>query len=289
MCKKMTFLAPLGLSLLVLAATFVPSALAQREPPLPPPLQNLRDEGAQMRYLGNQGGLNGWIAIQGGQEQYFYVTEDGQSFVMGLLFDRDGRVTTVRQVQQLQQSADGETLDMFMGLDTAEMDAQREQRRQGSTRSEFRTPAEQLYSDLENSNWVAVGKEDAPVVYSFIDPRCPYCHDFINDLRGEYLDNGHVQLRMIPVGFREDTIAQAALLLAVPNPESRWFRHMDGDETALPPSRNINDQGVQRNLAVMQSWDVNVTPFTVYRAASGEIKILQGRARDVSSIINDLR
>ncbi|MEC8666039.1 MAG: thiol:disulfide interchange protein DsbG [Pseudomonadota bacterium] len=275
----------LFLALFLLQAT---PALAQGTPPLPPPIQNLKDEGAQLRYLGQQHGLDGWIAIKGGQEQYFYVTKDGQAFVMGVLFDRDGKMVTLRQVKELQDQSGAETLSFF-----AEEEAERQALSGGATAAEpvnqeFKTPSEQLYDDVESANWIKLGRDGAPVLYSFMDPQCPYCHAFMNDLRANYIENGLVQVRMIPVGFRADTKAQAAFLLAVPNPQRRWYEHLAGDETALPISADINEQGVERNLAIMQSWKVNVTPFSVYRAKNGEVKIIQGRAQDLAQLISDL-
>lgn len=249
----------------------------------------MMSEGAQMRYLGQHSGLDGWIAIKGGQEQYFYVTADGQAFVMGLLFDKNGKIITLRQVQRLQESSDGETLDLFAGGQFAEGPQATLDEEGRATSREFKTPSEQLYSDIESSNWVRLGSEAAPYIYVIVDPQCPHCHAFLNDLRRDYIENGLLQVRMVPVGFREETRAQAALLLAVANPQERWYNHLDGDEGALPVTSDINQQGVQRNLAILQSWKVNVTPFTVYRAGSGEVKIVQGRAQSIEQIMADLR
>ncbi len=265
------------------------SSMAQENPPLPEPLQNLVKEGAQMRYLGFKNGLDGWIAIKGGQEQYFYVTPDGQGFVMGLLFDKNGKIVTLRQVKELQEQGGGAVLDLFAS-DKFTPEQQSEPNQPGNAvKKEFKTPSEQLFDDVENSNWVSLGDPAAPYIYTFVDPQCPHCHAFINDVRRDYIENGILQVRMIPVGFREETMAQAAFLLAVPNPQRRWYSHLDGDDAALPVTADINQQGVQRNLAIMQSWKVNVTPFTVYRAGGGEVKIVQGRAQDIEQMISDLR
>ena len=51
----------------------VSPAFAAKEtaiPEIPEALQVLADRGAQMRYLGNDHGMEGWIAIYQGQEQY---------------------------------------------------------------------------------------------------------------------------------------------------------------------------------------------------------------------------
>lgn len=256
------------------------------EPPLPAALKTLSDEGAQMRYLGKAHGMDGWISIKSGQEQYFYVTPDGGAMVMGLMFDNDGKVLTLEQVNALRQQ-EGDILDLFAGPDRQGRNTAQEQTPDLSA-AQYNNPSEQLYSDIENSNWVAFGDDDAPVIYSFIDPQCPHCHNFIRDLKDDYIGNGLVQLRVIPVGFRDETLAQAAFLLAAPDPEDRFYRHLDGDEAALPVTRRVNRQGVQRNMAIMQSWQLGVTPLSVYQAKDGSIKIVQGRAKDIPSIIQDL-
>lgn len=262
------------------------TAQQQKDPALPPALQTLSDEGAQMRYLGKIHGMDGWISIKNGQEQYFYVTPDGGAMVMGLLFDRDGKILTLEQVNALRQQ-EGEILDLFAAPSRQERAAEESQKDEMKA-AQYQNPSEQLYSNLEDSNWVAFGQPDAPVVYSFIDPQCPHCQNFIRDLKDNYIGNGLVQLRVIPVGFRDETLAQAAFLLAAPDPEDRFYRHLEGDESALPVTRRVNQQGVQRNMAIMQSWQFGVTPLSVYRAADGSVKIVQGRVKDIPALIRDL-
>lgn len=250
-------------------------------PTLPKPIQNLVDEGAQIRFLGKDHGLDAWITIKNGQEQYFYVMPDGEAFVMGVLFDDTGRAVTVDQVSRLRTESGDEILDTLASDFPAANQGQNES-------FEFKTPAERMFYDIENSNWVPMGNPGAPVIYSFIDPQCPHCHAFVNDLRNGLLENGKVQLRMIPVGFKDETRAQAAFLLATPNPQERWMRHMDGDETALPAKSEINQQGVQRNLALMQSWKFSVTPMLVYRSKDGSVKLVRGRPKDLDAMIADV-
>ena len=50
----------------------------------------------------------------------------------------------------------------------------------------------------------------------------------------------------------------------------------------------INDQGVQRNLAVMGSWELTATPMVIYRGKNGLVKIVRGRPKDAQSVIGDL-
>lgn len=261
------------------------SALAQSADPLPElpdPIQNLVNEGAQIRYLGKDNGMDAWLTIKNGVEQYFYVLPDRSAFVMGVMFDKTGKLVTVQQVNRLRSEGDT-LLDTLAEFPTPEGNATE------SKPFEFKTPAEQMFADIESSNWVPLGKPGAPVMYSFIDPQCPHCHEFVQKVKNAgYLDNGQLQLRMIPVGFKEQTRAQSAFLIASPNPQERWFKHMAGDKDALPAKSEINQQGVQRNLAIMQSWKFNVTPMIVYRGGDGSVKLIRGKPQNLQSIIADI-
>jgi len=80
-------------------------------PKLPDPLQNLANEGAQVRFLGKDYGLEGWIAIKNGQEQYFYVVPSTGVFLTGILFDEKGKAVTIKQVQRLRSQTGSDLLD----------------------------------------------------------------------------------------------------------------------------------------------------------------------------------
>jgi thiol:disulfide interchange protein DsbG len=250
-------------------------------PTLPDPIQNLVDEGAQIRYLGKDHGLDSWLTIKGGVEQYFYVLPDQSAFVMGVLFDEKGKLVTVRQVDRLRSQGDS-LLDNLAEFPIDESAKSNEA-------FEFKSPSEQLFADVEGSNWVPLGQAGAPAVYAFIDPQCPHCHSFINDvLAAKIFENGQMQMRLVPVGFKEETRAQAAFLIATPDPQGSWMRHMAGDETALPARKEINQQGVMRNLAIMQSWKFNVTPMIIYRAKDGSVKIVRGKPKDLDALVADI-
>lgn len=282
------------LSLLLIAMAAPAGAQAEADlPPLPDTLKNLAVQGAQVRYLGREAGLDGWLFVQGGQEQFFYVTPDREAVLMGLLFDKSGKLVTVRQVQNLQKGNDP-TLESLVNADqgasvtdTAESAIAKLQEQ--LVKQSAMTPAEKLFAAVEKAGHVALGSESAPVIYAFLDPQCPHCHAFMNDIRKDYIDGGQLQVRMIPVGLRDDTKAQAAVLLASPDPQAAWFRHLDGDKNALPVSGQINLQAIEANLEIMHEWKLDATPTIIYKAASGEIKIIRGKPRNPADILNDLR
>ncbi|MCB9975035.1 MAG: thioredoxin fold domain-containing protein [Rhodospirillales bacterium] len=250
-------------------------------PTIPDPLKALVNEGAQIRFLGRDEGIEGWIVIKGGVEQYFYVLPTG-AFLTGLLFSKEGKALTIQQVQRLRGQGD-DLLDR-LASDTPESPSAANPQ---SARPELKTPSEQFFYDVENSNWIAFGNAGAPVFYAFVDPQCPHCHEMMKDLR-PVLEEGKVQLRLVPVGFRPETEAQAAFLLATPDPVSLWWRNIDGDTNALPAKREINTQGVQRNLSIMQVWKLSGTPTLIYRGKDQSVKIIEGKPKELNSLIADL-
>jgi thiol:disulfide interchange protein DsbG len=93
---------------------------------------------------------------------------------------------------------------------------------------------------------------------------------------------------MIPVGFSEETLAQAAFLLAAPDAETRFYDHLNEKSGVLPAKTNTNTKGVEKNLALMQAWKFTVTPMTVYRGKDGKVKIMRGRAGNINDILAEL-
>ena len=268
------------------------SSFAQTgEPPLPESIEGLVSKGAQVKYLGKISGLDGWIMIYRGQEQYFYVTEDGSAFVSGLLFSADGEPLTVRQVERLQKSGEAQILDNLLSREDDREIGSVVANQQKELERLKKSPAEQLYQDVSEANWVTFGQPGAPVVYAFIDPTCSHCHDFIDEMRGEALENGAVELRVLPVSRFPDSkenMQKAAFMLASPQPEKDFYAHMEGKEDALPGQGDLNTQAVQQNLAVIQKWQLDAIPFIIYRSKSGDVKIIRGKVRSPSVLLSDL-
>lgn len=264
------------------AQTPVPT---QPTPPLPAPIQNLVNEGAQARYLGNDYGLESWLTVKNGQEQYFYVMPGGKAFVMGVLFDDKGKLVTIDQLQKLRNS--GDPIVDALADDAAALAASR-----ATAQDQAQKPlsaSDRMYSDIEGANWIPLGKPDAPVVYAFIDPQCPHCHAFVQDLRQRgALDQGLLQIRVVPVGFKPETQAQAAYLMAAPDPAARLLAYLDGDAQALPVKPEISAAGVTRNVNIMQAWSMDATPFVVYKNRTGAMKIVRGKPQDMGAFLKDL-
>jgi hypothetical protein len=107
-------------------------------------------------------------------------------------------------------------------------------------------------------------------------------------MRHDYIEKNKLQVRVVPIGFKDETVEQAAFLLAAPDPQAALFKHLEGDKTALPVQPDINTQGIERNLAIMQSWKFDVTPIVIYRGADGRVKIVRGKVKDIPALLADL-
>jgi thiol:disulfide interchange protein DsbG len=280
-----------------LILSFLSVAQAQTAvPPMPKQLDPLVKEGAQVRYLGDDLGLEGWMVVMRGNQQFFYVTPDKKALLSGVLYAEDGTLVTTRQLQRL-GSDDKNLIDQFVGgmkgapEATAGRSGPQSVDTTAPSESDYAnlSPSEQLLLTVEHSNWVALGDENAPVVYSFIDPQCPHCHDFINDLRRGFLKRGMIQLRVVPVGLMNaDSLKQAAFLLSAPDAENVFYKHLDGDKDALPINNTFSTDGVELNIDIMRGWGLDVTPFSIYRDAAGKVKILKGLPSRLEELMSDL-
>ncbi len=242
------------------------------QPQAPEVLRSLITKGAELRYLGRDQGLDGWVTIINGQEQYFYVSPDGQAILSGILYNRQGEVVTRRQVEQLRQRA---------GLSPAAT---------STAAKATASKGEQLLQAVESSNWFPLGNNGAPPVYSFIDPQCQHCHEFLKQIRdAKLVEDGKLQLRLVPVGIiNKDSVQQAAALLEDADAGRKLYEAIDGNPAAIPSVEGINTQAVQQNLSIMQAWKMTATPFTVYRARDGQVKIIRGTPNDIKSLVDQL-
>ena len=157
------------------------------------------------------------------------------------------------------------------------------------------------WADLEHSQWIADGRDDAPrKVYVFMDANCKYCTKFWSDAR-PWVRSGKVQLRHIMVAVIAPTSAgKAATLMVDPDPAKRLSsfeeahafgvvrmladgtRHSLEDPNlqpmqSVPPEigRSLND-----HERLMRSLGLRGTPGIVFRALDGRLATRPGIPSD---------
>ena len=310
----------LFLALLTICFTIISTnvrAQATNTMAYPDYIQSLADKGAQVRFLGNDLGLSGRMTVKDGHKQFVYATPNQEAYVVGVLLDRTGKLITADQIdryikanpaylqQQFQQYQPPKAIPAPTPVPTTQVapkptpvvTASATPTPTTSTISiqpvkvDTDSPSEKLLKILKAGNWVEFGKPTAPLVYAFIDPECSHCHQFIADLREKKsYETSDIRTRLLPVGIMgKESLYEAAKLIDELHPQKAFFDHMDGDEFALPVDEKYNIQKVQENMAIMQDWELDVTPFVIYRNKMGQVKIIRGRPKDIDALLTDIK
>ena len=232
---------------LSLGAALLQVPLAQAEE-LPAPIRQIEAKGAKI--IGRfdaPAGLRGYAAQYQNRGMTLYLTADGQHVLLGNLYDANGKDLSAEPLQKLV----------------------------------YAPMAKEVWGKMENSSWIADGKDDAPrIVYLFSDPNCPYCNMFWEQAR-PWVNAGKVQLRHIMVGIiREDSPGKSAALLAAKDPKKALADHEKaGKASSLKALAKIPadvQAKLDANLKLMQELELSATPAIFYLDSKGELQQQQG-------------
>lgn len=252
---------------------------------LPPFLLELRVSGAEVRFLGEDYGIYSWLATKDGQVQFFYSIPDGDAVISGgLLVGPDGEAITARRIVDL--NAKKPEMAEKIRKEGAPKQAKDSQTSKSS-------PGERLYTEAEGAQWFALGSDQAPPLYIFVDTQCEYCHKYWKELAAPYVEEGRLQVRLIPVAVTgENSKAEAASLLMSVDPAIAWEKYVDGDSAVLSggSGNEIALEAVQRNTEIFRDWNLKSTPYSVYRDSSGKVKVMRGMKPGVTAeiVVKDL-
>ncbi|MGB9151568.1 MAG: hypothetical protein WCD70_00590 [Alphaproteobacteria bacterium] len=268
------------------------------DPAANPVLANLQRIGAKFFYLGKNSGMDGWFIIKNGQVQILYGTPDNRAALIGVLYSTNGDNVTVSQVARLVQT-NKEVADLINS-------AQKEQKaiaQAGSLPavtpaaaapnampSTPASPGEKLIQDLSTASTVVIGANaSSPEILMVMEPNCPHCQATWKLLR-DSVTKGIVHLRMIPIGAPDsDDERAAAMLLNAPDALNAWDKYVGGDKTQLAGSPAASSLiAVRANHMLIDSWKIQRTPYLVYRAKDGKVKVVAGTPSTLSSVLSDL-
>lgn len=305
---------------LIAFVAFIPvTAMSQHtnnDPKPPKSLQELVNDGAQIYYLGEYEGMKGWAIVRDGQPEYFYENRDRTALVMGLMFNEDGEVVTIGQLQALYDRIGDDMYAATGGKFTEDFDTTPTQipsapnvvnntttpitdsvaseKPQQSNTPQYRqlqphevTPAHRMYTDLAQSKWITMNDAGLYEVAVFIDPECPHCRNLIKTL-APVIEEKQIKLRIIPVGMSDSALKKAAILLASANPIERLVNYVMGDGEALIASDSINTTAVENNVSTMLKYGFDVTPVIVYRTLDNQIRMIRGIPASYDVIVDDI-
>jgi hypothetical protein len=271
-----------------------------------PVLTGFTKAGAKLFYMGERSGLFGWFIVKDGQVQMIYVTPDKKTALIGGMFTSDGDNVTGQQITTLT-----ETNKEVADLVTAPAKQQDDVMKAGAAPGGFAaipggvpvkpevkgalptvslSPGERLLQDMQAAASAQLGKNDSAEIFIVITPSCPYCKATWRELRDAVMSN-KVQVRLVPIANApgSEDMRVAAQLLKASNPLEAWDKYVNGDKNALAgEADNIRLQAVSMNNLLIDKWNIQSTPYLVYRAKDGRVKIVQGKPERMPAVLSDL-
>ena len=240
--------------LLMLALASAPLAIAAT------PAQAKATDGSAVKFLESKGvtidarfsvpgELHGYAATRpNGRRVVFFTTADGKVLIFGTLVDEHGKNLTQ------------EYLDAYV---------QKPMNRQ-------------YFSSLEKSHWIAMGsKHPKRIVYAFVDPNCPYCHQFWEAARKAYPKG--LQVRYIVVGILgNSSVNKAAAILGAKDPAAALEKNELGFKDhsgAIAPVTRMPDHIhsiIAEHDRLMTKFGIDGTPGLVWKNKAGKVQTSNG-------------
>ncbi len=213
----------------------------------PPAVRALVDRGLEIvNEFEAPGGLTGYAARSGGRKAIFYATPDGRHVLLGTLLDADGKNLTTHHLADFMPERD----------------------------------YSEAWAKLERARWVAVGAE-APerVVYTFVDPNCPYCNKLWRATEPRFGDGLQVRYLLVAM-LRPSSMAKSAAILQADDPTAAYRRHesrfgQGGIEPAETSEPEVKE-AIRANTTLMQKLGISGTPAIVYRTGDGKVHVANG-------------
>jgi len=309
MQKNLTILVLFAwISMLVWSAT---AKSTEPDPSATPMLQQLIKSGAKVYYLGKNAGVDGWFIIKDNQVQIGYVPPENKNLIFGVLIDKDGQSTSALQIKNLYDNnpevgklltnmqtpatpptqtapAPSQINSYDMGIPPIPMAASPNPS-VPSIAAPAASPGERLLQALQTAAGVNIGAASAPRLSMVVDPNCPHCQAAWRALRDPVFAS-KLQIRLVPIGEVDpDSERAAAQLLGSANPLEAWDKYIGGDHNQLAGTPDgIRLTAVHNNRLLVDAWHIQMTPYMVYRAKDGQVKIVQGEPQQAAAIVNDI-
>lgn len=274
-----------------------------------PILNEIVRNGAKLFYMGERSGLHGWFILKDGQIQMIYVTSDRKTAMIGALFTEQGENVTGPQIEAL--ASVNKEVETIMSTPAKQ---QEDVTKAGGVQGGFAavpggtavngsasapnnalpmvslSPGERLLQDLQAAAGVTLGNNNTSEILMVMDTDCPGCKATWKELKSAVASN-QVQLKLIPVvnnPAKGDSNA-AAQLLKVENPLETWDKYVNGDKSALAgEADSLRLKAVMSNNQLIEKWNIRYTPYLVYRAKDGKVKIVQGKPERMAAVLTDI-
>ena len=235
------------------------------------------DHGASVLSHGEVAGLQFFVMQAGGQTQTFLTTPDGY-LISGQLYRPDGTLLLDTRRGQRGSAASGQPAPTASAGPPTRAGAERARIRTAIRQASGPNGAAAVWHDLGLARVIEEGGTDAPLVYVFADPACPYCHAQWQQLRGA-VEAGRLRVRWVPVAVLQvskDDIDSVLSLLGQPTAAhlKAWMtrgevdrRYAAGADVRL---------ALIRNNVLFKRLQANRVPALLYAQADGTITLDAG-------------
>ena len=323
-----------------------------------PILTFMESHGVKLTYLGNEGGLKGYLGESvNGHFQTFYVSPDGKHVISGIMNNSQGVNITGVQIGEMQkrfQQAE-EMLLSRHGL----TDLQESQHKENETRlssvetlgnqqniiknsngSTLELPKLGMLSESEisssysrnlneistipsnsritsdvaiktdnfelntqneskkyaflsavaNTTYFEIGNPNAKtLIWKLADPKCGYCHRAWEQLK-EYVENGLIKVRIIPVGLLEGSQELLKTTLLSKNPAQTWLDLQDGKRVELRQYVSENqfqkvNAKIANNHKIVKEMGIKGTPYLAFVDSNGIFHSSRGLPNNMENFL----
>lgn len=135
---------------------------------------------------------------------------------------------------------------------------------------------------------------DAPVIYVFTDPQCPYCHRLWQQIRS--MKAPAVEFRYVLVGvIAPQSTGQAAAILQSKDPLATLTRHESIlEHGGIAPAATIRPdvrEALSINATLMDAIGLVATPAMVIQSRTGEVSAIVGlpSETDLAAIVSSVQ
>ncbi len=291
----------------------------QTEGVAPPVIKFMQEQGTKFTYLGNAGGLDGYLGeTPTGKLQTFYVTPDGQHVIAGILFRQGGiNLTGVqmndlrnryedarRKAAQARKEVENATPEDIVipqatgALVEVPPEAVAAGEVKMATSDEFLSArdAKEMKAALDRTPWFQVGAPDVPVVYKVADPNCPFCHEAWKVLRPMVMKR-EIAVRVILIAGLKGSKAEAISILSREKPFQAWMAGEGSVGTtavASPPAATSaefrrGESFLNQNMQFISEAEVTSTPHFFYLDEEDQLYESEGMPRDFNAFLGALK
>jgi protein-disulfide isomerase len=286
---------------------------------IPPALQYLIDSGVSLTFLGDAGGILGYLGESpSGNVQTFYLTPDGKHVVAGVLFKQGGVNVSGIQINDMKNrfeqarknaeraSEDIKGINIDSNVAPRIPDTMTEVTPTDIKNGEAAIASKETYlsnrdieefkTDLDQAAWFSVGAGDAPVLYMLADPQCPFCHKAWQEIRPMIMSR-EISVRVILVAGLQGSEPRSISILSRDEPGRAWFAG-EGSTKSMPiaPPPGSNSEEFQRgrgylntNMTFMEKHNLDATPFFFTFDKEGDLYESRGWPEDSDLFFSILR